>query len=73
MIDDYKYMYLYKPLYIWMYILRIVLIFGIFLCLGLGLGIRILVSGLDALILPLVRNLYIPLPFQLGCCYGLRL
>lgn len=33
MIDDYK--YIYKPLYIWMYILRIVLIFGIFLCLGL--------------------------------------
>lgn len=43
-----------------MYILRIVLIFRIFLCLGLGLGIRILVSGLDALILPLVQNLYIP-------------
>lgn len=34
MIDDYKYMYLYTP-YIWMYILGIVLIFGIFLCLGL--------------------------------------
>lgn len=28
---------------------------------GVGwLGIRILASGLDALILPLVRNLYIP-------------
>lgn len=47
--------------YIWMYILRIVLIFRIFfLCLGLGLGIRILALGSDALILPLVRNLYIP-------------
>lgn len=62
MIDDYKYMYLYKPLYIyiWMYILRIVLIFGIFLWLGVVGCIRILASGLDALILPLVRNLYIP-------------
>ena len=59
MIDDYKYMYLYKPLYIWMYILRIVLIFGIFLCLGLEC-IRILALGSDALILPLVRNLYKP-------------
>nr|DAV12828.1 MAG TPA: hypothetical protein [Caudoviricetes sp.] len=47
--------------YIWMYIFRIVLIFRIFFFVwGLGLGIRILVSGLDALILPLVRNLYIP-------------
>jgi len=32
MIDDYKYMYLYKPLYMDVYI---VLIFGIFLWLGL--------------------------------------
>lgn len=45
MIDDYKYMYLYTP-YIWMYILRIVLIFRIFsLFGGLGLGIRILALG----------------------------
>ena len=57
-----------------MYILRIVLIFRIFsLFGGLGLGIRILALGSDALILPLVRNLYKPLPFGLGCCYGLRL
>lgn len=59
--------------YIWMYILRIVLIFGIFLCFGGVRGIRILALGSDALILPLVRNLYKPLPFGLGCCYGLRL
>lgn len=72
MIDDYKYMYLYKPLYMDVY--RMMLwIFDFFCVLGLGLGIRILVSGLDALILPLVRNLYKPLPFGLGCCYGLRL
>lgn len=38
MIDDYKYRYLSKPLYMDVYILRIVLIFGIFLCLG-GLGV----------------------------------
>lgn len=31
MIDDYKYRYLSKPLYMDVYILRIVLIFGIFL------------------------------------------
>ena len=37
MIDDYKYMYLYKP-YIWMYILRIVLIFRIFSLFGVGFG-----------------------------------
>lgn len=35
MIDDYKYRYLSKPLYMDVYI---VLIFGIFLCLG-GLGV----------------------------------
>ena len=35
--------------------------------------IRILVLDGDALILPLVRNLYIPLPFGLGCCCGWRL
>lgn len=43
MIDDYKYMYLYTP-YIWMYILRIVLIFRIFSLFGVE-GIRILVLG----------------------------
>lgn len=35
-------------------------IWDFFFVWGWGLGIRILVSGLDALILPLVRNLYIP-------------
>lgn len=43
MIDDYKYMYLYTP-YIWMYILRIVLIFRIFSLFGVK-GIRILALG----------------------------
>lgn len=43
MIDDYKYMYLYTP-YIWMYILRIVLIFRIFSLFGVE-GIRILALG----------------------------
>ena len=64
MIDDYKYMYLYIKdcIDIWD--------FSLF---GGWLGIRILASGSDALILPLVRNLYKPLPFGLGCCYGLRL
>ena len=36
-------------------------IFDFFCVLGVVGCIRILVSGLDALILPLVRNLYIPL------------
>lgn len=45
MIDDYKYMYLYTP-YIWMYILRIVLIFRIFSLFGGWVeGIRILALG----------------------------
>lgn len=63
MIDDYKYMYLYIKdcIDIWDFSL-----------VGVE-GIRILALGLDALILPLVRNLYKPLPFGLGCCYGLRL
>lgn len=57
MIDDYKYMYLYTPYILNVY--RMMLwIFDFFFV--WGLGIRILVSGLDALILPLVRNLYIP-------------
>lgn len=38
MIDDYKYMYLYKPLYMDVYILRIVLIFRIFSLFGVGFG-----------------------------------
>lgn len=71
MIDDYKYMYLYKPLYMDVYIKDCIDIKDFFFV--WGLGIRILVSGLDALILPLVRNLYKPLPFGLGCCYGWRL
>lgn len=35
--------------------------------------IRSLALGSDALILPLVRILYIPLRFGLGGCYGWRL
>lgn len=35
--------------------------------------IRSLALGSDALILPLVRILYIPLRFGLGCGYGWRL
>lgn len=56
MIDDYKYMYLYKPLYI----MDDVMDYWFLLCFGVE-GIRILALGWDALILPLVRNLYKPL------------
>lgn len=59
MIDDYKYMYLYKPLYMDVYIKDCIDIWDFFFVWG-WLGIRILASGSDALILPLVRNLYIP-------------
>ena len=45
MIDDYKYMYLYKPLYMDVYIKDCIDIWDFFLCLGLGLGIRILALG----------------------------
>lgn len=72
MIDDYKYMYLYTPYILNVY--RMMLwIFDFFCVLGVVGCIRILALGLDALILPLVRNLYKPLPFQLGCCYDWRL
>lgn len=40
---------------------------------GVGGCIRSLALGSDALILPLVRILYIPLRFGLGCGYGWRL
>ena len=65
MIDDYKYMYLYKPLYMDVYIKDCIDIWDFFFGWG-WLGIRILVLGWDALILPLIRNLYKPLPFRIG-------
>lgn len=58
MIDDYKYMYLYKPLYMDVYIKDCIDIWD-FSLFGVR-GIRSLALGSDALILPLVRNLYIP-------------
>ena len=72
MIDDYKYRYLYKPLYMDVYIKDCIDIWDFSLFGGVR-GIRSLALGSDALILPLVRNLYKPLPFGLGCCYGWRL
>lgn len=58
MIDDYKYRYLYKPLYMDVYIKDCIDIWD-FSLFGVE-GIRSLALGSDALILPLVRNLYIP-------------
>ncbi len=59
MIDDYKYRYLSKPLYMDVYIKDCIDIWD-FSLFGGGRGIRSLALGSDALILPLVRNLYIP-------------
>lgn len=46
---------------------------NLFLFGGAGGCIRSLALGSDALILPLVRILYIPLRFGLGCGWGWRL
>lgn len=48
-------------------IFEFILVWGVVGC------IRSLALGSDALILPLVRILYIPLRFGLGCGYGWRL
>jgi hypothetical protein len=54
---------------LWLYIYGYLnlFLFGVAGC------IRSLALGSDALILPLVRILYIPLRFGLGCGYGWRL
>lgn len=62
-------MYIYITCILWLCIWIFVFI-GVWGWLGC---IRSLALGSDALILPLVRILYIPLRFGLGGCYGWRL
>lgn len=70
MIDGLYYIYsLMNIIYVYVY-----LNICIYSCSGEGGGcIRSLALGSDALILPLVRILCIPLRFGLGCGYGWRL
>lgn len=60
------YMGLMYILWLCIWIFEFILVWG-------GGCIRSLALGSDALILPLVRILYIPLRFGLGCGYGWRL
>lgn len=67
MIDGLYYIYYLMNI---IYIMVMYMDIGIYSCWGVGGSIRSLALGSDALILPLVRILYIPLRFGLGCGYG---